>query len=664
MMQKIDYQNELNEQQYQAVVSTAGPHLVIAGAGSGKTRVLVYRTACLVEQGVRPEQILLLTFTRRASREMLNRASQVLDSRCQQVSGGTFHSFANSVLRRNARHIGMSPNFTILDQSDAESAINNIRTRMGLNKADKRFPKKKMLLSIISKSINKSVDVDDIIFDEHPSYLEWVDLIRHFKQEYQEYKKRQSLMDYDDLLIYTSELLIKNKALRQQMSQHYKYIMVDEYQDTNLMQADITRQLTDTHKNIMVVGDDSQSIYSFRGAHFRNIINFPKQYPGTRVIMLEENYRSSQPILNLTNEVIQSAEEKYEKNLFTRNKGEKLPVYVDTVNENAQSKYIIQKIKELQDQGVPLNEVAVLFRSGWHSNDLEVELASHAIPFVKYGGQKFAEAAHIKDAISFMQVIFNPHHEVGWQRVLKLLEGIGSRTADQIIAELKQSSSYKVSDKYMKKGQVKSLLDLFKRIEPEKQSPGDIMEQVMEFYLPLVMRVYDDYDKRMNDLDSLAGIAARYDSLVSFLTDMAIEPPEKSLVDKKAGAGEEGHVNLSTIHSAKGLEWNTVFLIFVAEGYLPSYQSMDSREGIEEERRLFYVATTRAKENLVLLRPQIDKSARARQDNNRSGQYTRVSRFLGEGRILDGFVEVERNHWQDYTDQFTYSRNSNWPDYI
>jgi len=641
MFSTINYEKELNPAQLEAVMATEGPFLVIAGAGSGKTRVLVFRTAHLVEKGVAPERILLLTFTRRASREMIKRATELLDTRCSQVSGGTFHSFANSILRRYSEAVNLPRFFSILDQDDAENAVNLVRTQM--RQIDKRFPKKNTLLSIISKSINKGISVNDVVYGEYPQFSEWSHSIEHIKNEYIRYKHSLALLDYDDLLVYLKALLENHKHIREHLSEYYQYIMVDEYQDTNKIQADIVRLLASTHNNVMVVGDDSQSIYSFRGAHFKNIIDFPNIFKGTKVITLEENYRSTQPILDLTNEVINSAEEKFDKSLFTRNGGDTLPVYVDVYNENSQSKYIVRKILDIRrESNIPLSEIAILFRSGWHSNDLEVELASNGIPFVKYGGQKFIEAAHIKDVLSILQVIYNPLSEVAWQRVLMLIKGVGEKTAMQIIEEIvRQRKGLEIDEKiFAKKPELTKLFKILKGLDWTAEKPLDVLRTVLDFYTPLLMQHYDDYDKRLNDLGSLENIAQRYVSLEEFLTDMALEPPEKTLVDKGQRTHGENDLILSTIHSAKGLEWHTVFVIYLAEGFLPSSQSLNSDTGIEEERRLFYVAATRAKNNLYLLRPQIDTSPRRSWDTTGS-MYTRVSRFLEEGGILQKFVTVE-----------------------
>ncbi len=649
----IDYKTELNDAQLQAVTSMEGPHLVIAGAGSGKTRVLVYRTAYLVEQGVAPQNILLLTFTRRAASQMLERASHILDDRCQQVSGGTFHSFANLTLRRFADRLGLSRSFSILDAQDAEGLVGLLRKKRGFDKLDKRFPKKATLYSVISKSINKCTEVEDVLYEEYPQLCQWSGQAAVLKKDYAQAKRDMGVLDYDDLLVFLRDLLEQHADVRALLNRQYQYIMVDEYQDTNRVQAQIIRLLTDDHANVMVVGDDSQSIYAFRGAHFRNIIDFPNSFPGTKVVLLEENYRSSQPILDLTNEVIQSSEEKFDKVLFTRKLGKQRPKYVDVYHENSQSKYITRRITELRQQGIPLGEMAVLFRSGWHSNDLEIELASWKIPFVKYGGQKFNEAAHVKDVLAYLNVIHNRTHELAWLRILMMIRGIGPKSATELTRRIVSSPVFPAEELLaLKNADVRRLLEGLAKLDPAARRPSEILDAVLNMYHSVFMDQYDDYDKRINDLESLQRIIQRYSSLESFLSDLTLDPLEKSVLDSQRSRGRGDVLTLSTIHSAKGLEWHTVFVIHVCEGFLPSYKALNSHDAIEEERRLFYVATTRAKENLYLLRPQRNSSVRMGADAGGS-PYTRVSRFIGEGRILTDYVEIEQTCSPNATSAWT-----------
>jgi DNA helicase-2/ATP-dependent DNA helicase PcrA len=437
---KIRYKDELNPAQYEAVMTLDGPVLVIAGAGTGKTRTITYRVARLVEIGVNPESILLLTFTRKAAQEMLSRASLLLDARCDRVSGGTFHSFANLTLRKYAQLLKYDNSFTILDQGDAEDVINLLRTQEGYDRAKVRFPRKQTLYEIYSKSINTETPIEEIVLNEFPHYYEQVEDIVKLFRIYNTYKAKHNLMDYDDLLLNLKRLLEEFDDVRKKLSNQYKYIMIDEYQDTNKLQADIVRLLGMEHRNVMAVGDDSQSIYAFRGANFRNIMDFPKDFPGTKIIKLEENYRSTQPILNLANEIIDRAREKYTKVLYTRKPGGELPVIVIAPSENHQSKFVVQKILELREEGIPLNQIAVLFRASYLSFDLEIELAKANIPFVKFGGFKFIETAHIKDIVAHLRVILNPNDVISWHRILLLLDGVGPRTAQKIIEDITSES--------------------------------------------------------------------------------------------------------------------------------------------------------------------------------------------------------------------------------
>ncbi|MFA5350868.1 MAG: ATP-dependent helicase [Candidatus Omnitrophota bacterium] len=648
MNKKIDYKNELNKAQLEAVESINGPYLVIAGAGSGKTRVLVHRVAYLVEQGVRPDQILLLTFTRRAAEEMLRRASLLLDERCKKISGGTFHSFANMILRKYAKLLEINNNFTILDQADAEDTVNLVRTQLGYNKSEKRFPRKHAILEVISKSVNKSEDIADVLYDEYPQFMEFGEEIKNIRQEYNKYKRQKSLLDYDDLLVFLKNLLSKHEDVRASLSAKYKYIMVDEYQDTNKLQAHIACLLAADHTNIMVVGDDAQSIYSFRGANFKNIIDFPKIFKNTKVITLEENYRSTQPILNLTNAVISQAKEKFEKHLYTKKKEGNMPIFLDCPDENSQSRYVADKILELREEGLGLKDIAVLFRSGWHSNDLEIELVSRNIPFAKYGGQKFVEAAHIKDLLSYLRIAYNALDQVSWLRALLLIPKIGPKTATKIIETVIDDTKDK--GWLDKNGELVRLLELLQSVNCQRDAPAKIIEKFLSYYQPLLKIKYDDFNKRLNDLDSLLRIADRYKTTEQFLVDMALEPPERSLVEAGKRDRDDSPLILSTIHSAKGLEWHTVFLIYVAEGHLPSYLSLETDDQIEEERRLFYVAATRAKVNLFLLKPHIDRSPRSFMDGGGSVS-TQVSRFLDQGGLINKFVDVQgvgdSGEWDD-----------------
>jgi DNA helicase-2/ATP-dependent DNA helicase PcrA len=468
--------------------------------------------------------------------------------------------------------------------------------------------------------------------------MEFREQIKNIRQEYNKYKRQKSLLDYDDLLVFLKNLLTKYEDVRVSLAAKYKYIMVDEYQDTNKLQAHIACLLAADHSNIMVVGDDAQSIYSFRGANFKNIIDFPKIFKHTKIITLEENYRSTQPILNLTNAVIAQAKEKFEKNLYTNKKDGNLPIFIDCPDENSQSVFVADKILELREEGIALKDLAVLFRSGWHSNDLEIELASRNIPFVKYGGQKFVEAAHIKDAVSYLRIAYNRQDQVSWLRALLLIPKIGPKTAGKIIEAILDNA--KLEKLLEKNEELEKMITLLRDLDCQKEAPAKIIEKILKFYQPLLKIKYDDFNKRLNDLDSLLRIAERYKTVEQFLVDMALEPPERMIVGASKKDKDDAPLTLSTIHSAKGLEWHTVFLIYVAEGHLPSYLSLETEDKVEEERRLFYVAATRAKVNLFLLKPHIDRSPRSFMDGGGS-VFTQVSRFLEQGGLLGKFVDVQ-----------------------
>lgn len=607
---RIDYKNDLNPAQYEAVTSVNGPHLIVAGAGTGKTRTIVYRVAYLVELGVRPEHILLLTFTRKAAHEMLRRAAILLDTRCEQVAGGTFHSFANSVLRKHAPLIGYQTSFTILDQSDAEDVVNLLRTQMKLDTRERRFPRKETLYDLYSRSINTLTPLKELLRKDYPHYLELESDIRELHARYVQYKQKHNLMDYDDLLLNFVKLLKEHEPVRAALSNRYKYIMVDEYQDTNKIQAEIVKLLAYKHQNVMVVGDDSQSIYAFRGANFRNIMDFPKEFPGCKVITIEENYRSTQPILNVSNEVISRAKEKYTKVLYTRKPSGAMPQLVITQTENLQSKFIVQKVLELREQGVPLRDIAVLFRSSFLSFDLEIELTKAGIPFIKFGGFKFIETAHVKDLVAYLRVLDNPRDVVAWNRILLLIDGVGPRTAEKVIEDILQKRVVMAGETgkfWMNYGdypdRVKELFERLKKIAPDHISPTEKTEAILDYYHPIFRARYDDYTKRQKDLEMFLTITERYRSISSLLSDLALEPPNESVSDITPPGKDDECLVLSTIHSAKGLEWHSVFVIHVLDGRFPISRAAEDDDEMEEERRLMYVACTRAKENLFLIYP-------------------------------------------------------------
>ncbi len=609
------YQKELNAAQFEAVTTTEGALLVVAGAGTGKTKTLTYRVAYLIESGVAAHNILLLTFTRRAAQEMLARAATLVDARCTHILGGTFHAYAHRLLREYATKLNLAENFTLLDQADSEDTIEIVRTALGFNKKEKRFPKKNTLQRIISTATNKQRTIEQIVETSYPQFLPLLPDIEKVANAYRDYKYTNSLLDYDDLLTHLKTLLETEENVRHRISSQLRYVMVDEYQDTNLVQADLIALLSSVHGNVMAVGDDAQSIYSFRGANFRNILDFPKRFPNTKIIKLEENYRSTERILNLTNHIINQAKEKFSKKLYTTIKlGGDLPSIVSAPDGRYESRFIAQRILELREEGVPLNHIAVLMRNSRDSFELELELKKRNLPFVKYGGQKIVEAAHIKDFVSYLKVLYNPRDVLAWNRILRLLEGIGPKTAHDLAEWIKTApnpyhfATANVSPKYL--DALKKLGTLLASLSQNLAQLTAVAERLFEYYKPILREVYyEDFPKREKDLENFLGIVANYTSLQALLADLALDPIDLSAMETQATLKDESPLTLSTIHSAKGLEWHTVFLINALDGVIPSRYAVGETESIDEELRLLYVALTRAKNLLYISYPIICKGS-------------------------------------------------------
>jgi DNA helicase-2/ATP-dependent DNA helicase PcrA len=637
---KIDYEAALNQAQYQAVTTTDGPLLIVAGAGTGKTRTLVYRVARLVDTGVRPESVLLVTFTRRAAASMLARAATLGDERCQRVSGGTFHSLAYSVLRKHHDLAGIARSFTVLDQSDTEDVIELMRKQMGFTGKERRFPRKRTIGAILSMMVNKVVPISDVLEREYPQYVEHEKDLVALSGEFERFKRERHLLSYDDLLVRLREALENSQELRQKLSNQYNYLMVDEYQDTNRLQAQIIRLIATTHDNVAVVGDECQSIYSFRGASFHNMIEFPGLFPNAQIIKLEENFRSTQPILDVANALMGEPAEGYAKRLFSKFTEGPAPLLISTTDENEQSRFVAQRIQELHDEGVPFGEIAVLFRASSHSFDLEIELGRHRIPFRKYGGIKFAESAHIKDVLAFLRIVINPSDTLSWRRALKLVENVGDVTVEQILQYLgleqkefrtakARGALFKKLKQFPGKSSYKDQLIRFAHLlvtVAEQKTPRAQLAATERFYKPILQSRYDDHVRRQRELDHLITIARRYKTGDELLADVALDPVELALADA-AGRGE-GYVTLSTVHSAKGLEWNTLFVIWMRDGWFPSMQASDVFEDLEEEKRLLYVAATRAKQNLYFTYPL---SAHEGYESNFSWGVSRFLEPLGPG---------------------------------
>lgn len=626
----LDLSKHLNAEQLIAATTLDGPVLVIAGAGSGKTRTLVFRVANLIQSGVDPSQILLLTFTKKAAATMLSRASELIGRQCEQVAGGTFHGFANMMLRRYAHIVGYQSTFTILDRSDVQDLIQFLARELGLTGAGKRFPNKAALASIFSKAANRDLGIDGLFEREMPQLLSELDGIKRLISEYNSYKKTHSLMDYDDLLIVWRDILKTDLSVREAMGRRFRYIMVDEYQDTNTIQADIVRLMATGHDNVMVVGDDAQSIYSFRGANFKNILDFPKIFPGTKIIKLEKNYRSTQPNLDCTNAIIANARERFRKRLVAQREGGRPPRLYTARDELDQARFVGEEISTLIKNGLKASEIAVLFRAGFHSFHIEVELKNRSIPFIKRGGMALAEAAHIKDILCLLRLLINPLDRVALNRILFLFERLGERGAEKIFSDLAKSENpverlacYETKAAWG--GDVRGLGILLKELRTSSLELPEVFARLTDWYGPHLERIHpEDHPKRLQELSYLRGIATRYDDAVSMLADFMLERPEEDETN------DHDRVCLSTIHSAKGLEWKTVIIISMAEGRFPSHAA--GEEELEEERRLFYVASTRAKDNLYFCYPAFITVSG-------SGLMpAKPSRFLGE--IPSNFVEV------------------------
>ncbi|EMJ51025.1 ATP-dependent helicase [Leptospira santarosai] len=630
----MSWKKELNAAQLEAVLVREGPVLVLAGAGTGKTKTIVSRLAQLVSSGVPASSILLLTFTRKAAREMILRASFIGDKRCAEVQGGTFHSFCSGVLRRFAPVLGISSGFTILDDSDTLDVFQFLRNEKDFGKTKSRFPSNETLISIYGEIRNTGKSLRSVLEKDYPLFLQKTKDISQIFTDYKSYKAERSLLDYDDLLYFTRDLLADHSEVRNALSEKYRFIMVDEFQDTNKVQAHIVCLLASEHSNLMVVGDDAQCIYTFRGASVRGILDFPKIFPNTKTIFLEKNYRSTASILNLANVVLRNFSEKYDKQLFTDNENGPIPNVLQFEDELEEAEGIAKILLQKKEEGIPFKKMSVLFRAGWNSNQLELVLAKRNIPFVKFGGRKFIETAHIKDLLSFLKLLVNPLDSVSWVRILKLIPGIGNSKANDILDKIRKSSgSFEVLsgengtaiDAYLS-----PLYRLYLKHKEMNSKVKKIASDFIDYYRILLEKNYDDSKRRSEDLDSVLGFSLKYTSLGDFLSDLTMEHTSLSLDRIKPDNTETDLLHLSTVHSAKGLEFDLVFILNATEGVFPSSKNLD----VEEERRLFYVAITRARKELYFTKPSLAQS--------RSGPYyTNLSRFLSEIQSPEKVYELK-----------------------
>lgn len=643
----IDFENELNAEQLAAVKAGDGPVLVLAAAGTGKTRTLVYRVAYLVEGGVPADHILLLTFTNKAAREMLDRARELVGPQVSGLWGGTFHHLANRILRRNAEALGYQVDYSILDSDDQRTLVKRIVEELGLK--DKSFPKPDVLLSVFSYAVNTEQLVEDVAmdrFENHP--VEVGDIVRVY-HAYEDRKKNLNAMDFDDILTNCLMLLEGNEKVRERYQERFRYILVDEYQDTNSIQYKLVELLAAKHRNVLVVGDDFQSIYSWRGADFRNIINFPDKYEDAQVYKLETNYRSVPEILNVANECIAGNPEQFQKELRAVREQHRPPYVVRVGDGNQQADYIIDKIQEYAREGRPYNDMAILYRSHFHAMELQLNLTRQRIPYVITSGVRFFEQAHIKDACAIMRIIHNPADELSFTRLLGLLPGVGPKTVmkiwnmiDQRFSVANLTARLKVQDAMPKKAKPtwEKIDRIFQLVDEEnlRKNPSEIVFLFNDiFYDQYAIETFDNYPRRSEDIEELVNYCGQFDTLDEFLNELALVTNLEA-EDAKSSEHQEDAVRLSTIHQAKGLEFGVVFVLWLTDGMFPSGRSLEELEGESEERRLFYVVTTRAKDDLHLMVPSY------RRQRDGGVQYYNPSRFVQE---LDETLlsEVERGYF-------------------
>ncbi len=652
---RIDYPGELNAQQCEAVTAGPGPMLVIAGAGSGKTRTLTYRVAYLLENGVAPSNILLLTFTNKASREMLDRVSSLLPDSTEGLWGGTFHSIGNKILRRHAETLGWRRGFSIMDREDQEDLMKTVIAAAGIDPKEKRFPKAEVVTDIFSMAVNTNRGIGHIVDTKYPYFLDQVEQLKAVHDSYERKKKSTNTMDFDDLLTKSLKLLTEHEEIANIYQRQFEFVLVDEYQDTNHIQAEFVDVLAAQHQNIMVVGDDAQSIYSWRGADFRNILQFTKRYPAARTYKIETNYRSVPEILQVANAAIEANVDQFPKELTAHRETRQVkPALLELNDSNMQAQFVTQRILELRDEGVELNEIAVLYRAHFHALELQIELTRHGVPFQITSGLRFFEQAHIKDVASFLKFAANHHDEIAFKRIVRLLPGVGGAAADKLwthfeknLAESEAVDSFadaflgaKVGAKSEKMW--KQFVHTLEEIAPGGKliAPSSAIESVVE-------AVYDDYAKtkfpnyevRREELNVLANYARQYADPAEFLSQLALVSSLETEAALNTGEEERDteRVTLSSIHQAKGLEWKVVFVIHLTEGSFPSNRSLESPAAIEEERRLFYVAVTRACDELYLTYPYMKLNA------GYGDMFQRPSRFLSEVPIeLMEKWEIER----------------------
>ena len=626
--------DDLNPEQRQAVEHREGPLLIVAGAGSGKTRTLASRVARLVGEGATPERILLLTFSRRAAREMLQRATRLTgDPRTSRVAGGTFHAVANRVLRQHGTAVGLDPAFTILDATDTSELLSVLRHDLGLGERGRRFPRKDTVSSIYSRMVNSQVPLVPVLDRWFPWCRHEADDLRRVFAAYTDRKRQHGVLDYDDLLLYW-RALAQSAEVGSLLAEQFEHVLVDEYQDTNAVQADILVGLCTAAGNICAVGDDAQAIYGFRAASPEHMLAFPEHFPGTTIVTLDRNYRSTTPILVAANAIIAGAEKGFSKQLWSDRPGSQRPELTACHDETAQADLVCDRVLEHRERGVALRDMAVLFRTGHHAATVEVELARRNIPFVKYGGLKFLEASHVKDVLALLRILDNPSDELAWHRVLGLLEGVGPATIRKLLAHFGDDPLGRFLDPAALPLPEASADDAAAlraaltdcRDVPDDPPPAVQVERLAIFLVPIIDRRYDAAAARRTDLEELTSLAAAFPSRSRLLSDLTLDPP--SSTSDLAGSPhlDDDYLTLSTIHSAKGGEWKVVHLIHASDGNIPSDMALSEPAGLEEERRLLYVALTRARDTLYVTYPQ--RYFHRRHGLDDAHTYGQPSRFL------------------------------------
>jgi len=632
----IDYRAELNPQQYEAVTCPGGASLVIAGAGSGKTRTLTYRVAWLLEQGVPARRILLLTFTNKAAREMLDRVSTLVPETARGVWGGTFHSIGNRILRRHADQLGLTNGFSILDRDDQKQVIDAVVAESGFVTTDRRFPKSDVLADIFSLSINTVRPIGKILADRYRYFIPLADEVEKVGTLYEARKREINAVDFDDLLSKVLMLFKTNEEVAAIYQEQFQHILVDEYQDTNRMQSELVELLATKHQNVTVVGDDAQSIYSWRGANFANILEFPKRFPEAQVFRIETNYRSVPEILELANSSIVTNTRQFEKALrAVREAREVRPALIPLSTDEEQAEFVAQRVLELNEEGADLSEIAVLYRSHYHSLAVQLAFTRRGIPFDLTSGLRFFEQAHIKDVAAFLKFAVNPRDEIAFKRIVRLLPGVGPKAADtlwkqshQALADGIDFSKLQDACKPPRKATASwnQLVHTLVEIAPQGKpiAPGSMIESVVEaVYDDYMQAKFTNYENRREDLATVSNYASGFESTEDFLAQLSLLTGVDVTAERALERDPE-KVTLSSIHQAKGLEWDAVFVIWLTEGMFPSARSSEDLDSIEEERRLFYVSVTRAKNELYLTYPEM------RLSGGYGDAIQRPSRFLAE----------------------------------